>query len=106
MENVHAEAYCEFGESIRVEVPGRTIGLHDWVDVEGYSSDVRRIVTRWGREAIGDFEQVHVHLRSKVLAMGVSLASSVLGFDIRIHRERESFEATMAELVARRLSGS
>lgn len=63
--------------------------LHDWVELEGYTPDARRTMTKWGLEMSSSAERIVLALnpRARFVRMGVSVAAVALqlaGFSIEI----------------------
>jgi Fe2+ transport system protein FeoA len=73
--------------------------FHDWAGVTGYDTEARRRMTAWGSTRGQAITHVHLLLGSKVLAMGVSVASLALGRDFAVHYDRVRWEASLAMLL-------
>lgn len=74
---------------------GRILIFDDLEMMTGYDSAVRVRLTEWSRlhkPKIGSF---HILTRSRVAAMGVTVANLALGGHIRAHARREDFEAAL-----------
>ncbi len=73
--------------------------FHDWELVTGYDSIVRQELVRWAQEQPkhGD---VHVLVKSRIVAMGVSVANVALGGRLKVYADRQKFEQTRTETIA------
>ncbi len=65
--------------------------FHDWSDLTGYDPAVRDELKRWGKLHTRDFIGVHYLVRSKVVAMLISVAALSLGRDLDATTDRTSF---------------
>jgi hypothetical protein len=74
----------------------------DWSEVTGYDAEVRQVYVEWarGKRERGLVGTVHILTGSRLVAMGVSVASIVLR-EIRSCPDRASFERAMALAAAR-----
>jgi hypothetical protein len=79
---------------------GRIAIFDDLVDLRGYDSEVRTRLTAWSRAHRGSIVAFHILLRSKIVAMGVSLANAAIGGNIEAHTDRAPFEAALAREIA------
>lgn len=105
MEFEHAVAYCDFGDEVWPAAPGLALGFHDWAGLTGYATDTRKMVTQWGMSVILRYDAVHILHRSKLLSMGLALASAVLPKDLRIHTERGEFDRLLHDTLAVQATG-
>ena len=87
-----AERIVEADNTV-IREDGRLVAFHDWERAESYDTEARLLLTRWGASIARDVEVVHILFRSKLVAMGVSVAALVLGGMIHPHTTRASFEA-------------
>lgn len=85
-----------------IEAHGTLLAFHDWQDVKTYDSETRAKLTDWGYAIRKSVERVHVLVGSKLVKMGVSVASIVLVGMLVGYDEREAFEATLREAVRER----
>jgi len=69
-------------------------GFHEWLEMTSYDSPCRPELTRW---VMSHREQsrLSIALRSKLVAMGVSVANLVLGNLIKVHDSAEALEADL-----------
>lgn len=83
------------------------IALFDDLErVTGYDTAVRVRLTAWGREHRSHIVAHHILTRSKLVAMGVSVASLALGGAIEAHSRRDSFDGALRGQVKRGASGT
>lgn len=75
---------------------GRLTVFHDWFDLTGYDAEARDEIRRWGKRHNDDFIGVHYLVRSKVIAMLISVAALTLGRDLLATTERDPFLAKLA----------
>lgn len=92
MEEAHADLLESYGlERIR-KAPGKLTVFHDWFDMTGYESRCRQRLTSWSLARRQHFEEVHLGVRSKLVAMGVQVANLALGGLITAHTDRTKLE--------------
>jgi hypothetical protein len=75
---------------------GMLVAFHDWEAMTGYHTESRVLLTEWGLRIRAQVEKVHVLVRSRVVAMGVSVASLVLRGMLVSYTQRAAFEAAFA----------
>ena len=78
------------------------VHVHDWEDVTDYDSPVRPYLTQWVVENRQYLKEVHLLVRSPLVAMGVAAANvvtSAQGVSMHSYRDRAVFEKVVAELV-------
>jgi hypothetical protein len=81
---------------------GRIAIFDDLEDLRGYDSEVRSRLTAWSQAHRAGIVGFHILLRSKIVAMGVSLANAAIGGNIEAHTTRDVFEIALAREVALR----
>ncbi|MBK7827943.1 hypothetical protein [Nannocystis sp.] len=79
---------------------GRVAVFHDWYDLASYDAEARDELKRWGKRHNADFIGVHYLVRSKVIAMLISVAALTLGRDLVATTEREAFLAKLTAAIA------
>lgn len=86
------------------EMPrGKLVVFHDWTGMDGYDPAARDELKRWGKQHNDDFVSVDYLVRSKVVAMLVSVAALTLGRELHATTDRAHFLAKLdAALAARR----
>lgn len=68
----------------------------NWEAMTGYDPDCRRRLTDWHKQHAKDIEKGHILLKSKLVAMGVSVANMVLGGSaIETYSNKTKFEMAM-----------
>lgn len=75
--------------------------FHDWELVTGYDSVVRQELVRWTDENEKPGE-VHILVKSRLVAMGVSVANAALGGKLVVYSDRVKFENTRSEMTMRK----
>ncbi len=83
----------------------RLIAFHDWEALTSYESEARTALTTWGFDIRSGVERVHILVRSKLVRMGVSVASIVLVGMIVAHGERTKFDRELFAALAARKPG-
>lgn len=91
----HADLFERFAEERIRNAPGKVNVFHDWLGMTGYESRCRQRLTRWSLEHLDAYGEVHLALRSKLVAMGVQVANIALGGKIRVHGSRATLEAEL-----------
>lgn len=81
---------------------GEIIVFDDWGDATGYESAVRLRLTEWTRAQGAQVRDTHIFVRSKLLAMGISVASMTLNKHLHSHASRSSFDAALAKALTAR----
>lgn len=78
--------------------------FHDWEGMTDYDGQARVTLTNTALALRATNERVHLLVRSKAVAMGVKVASAVLG-NITSHLDRASFESALEESISRHQKG-
>lgn len=79
---------------------GRLTVFHDWSGMVSYEPDAREELKRWGKQHNRDFDAVHYLVRSKVVAMLLSVAALSLGRDLHATTDRPQFIADLERALA------
>lgn len=87
----HIDMVLESRERI-LRACGKLAIFDDLEDLRGYDSEVRTRLTAWSRENRPKIVAFHILFRSKLVAMGVSLANLAIGGVIVAHTRRAAFE--------------
>jgi hypothetical protein len=74
---------------------GVVSGFHDWLDMTGYDSASRIDLTNWVLKNRAK-SRLFISMRSKLVAMGVSVANLALGNMIETFSNSEQLEAALA----------
>lgn len=80
----------------------RLLGFHEWSGVRSYDSDARTSFTDWGVRIRREVEQVHFLVASKIVRMGIAVASIVLVGMLVAHDDPAAFERLLRETVWKR----
>ncbi len=75
---------------------GSVIVFDDWHGATGYDSAVRLKLTDWTRRNAAQLRGTHVLVGSRLIAMGLSVASLALGKHFHTYSSRAVFEAALA----------
>ena len=87
----------------RLTAPLREFHLfNDSEALSSYDPELRVLMTRWVERSRPRLIKNHVLVRSKIVAMGVAVASMLLGDIMRMHSDRRSFESAVGDITARR----
>lgn len=96
MEESHADLFERYGLRRIQEARGQKIRVfHDWYDMAGYDSRCRQRLTAWSLKHLDVYAEVHLCLRSKIVAMGVQVANIALKGLIRVHSDRTRLEVEL-----------
>lgn len=91
----HAEVIITYAELMMSRRAGKLDVFHDWLDMTGYTSDCRKRLTEWSIAHLDVYGQIHIALRSKLVAMGVQVANIALGGAINVHPDRAAVHAAL-----------
>jgi hypothetical protein len=94
----------EVYERVAVQSPPVVV-FHDWEGITGYTPETRKALVEWSMRHEDTVERAHILVGSKLVAMGVSVASLLLpklvSYSVRNDFERER----TATIAARRRQG-
>jgi hypothetical protein len=97
------DGHCEFLESYgekRIRLAGgKLFVFHDWIELTGYDSKTRVRLTMWSASRRHHYEEVHLAVRSRIVAMGVQVANIALGGFMRAHSGTASLEVELARVL-------
>ncbi len=88
----------EFGNELLQSVPSIQI-FHDFSGVTGYQSEARRVLVDWGVQNKTGIAATHVLFRSKIVSMGVSLATRLLQGQLTGYSKPSQFAAALATAI-------
>jgi hypothetical protein len=88
-----AELIIEVGER-QYEGGGMVYGFHEWLEMTNYESRCRVELTNWVLSHRAQ-SRLSIAVRSKLVAMGVSVANLVLGNLIKIREDQAELEADL-----------
>lgn len=83
---------------------GRIALFDDLESMNGYDSSVRLKLTDWGKKHRDRIVAFHILTRSRLVAMGVTVANLALGGHIQAHTNRRAFEDALRAEIARTAS--
>jgi len=87
-----------FTERLTVKMAGGRLHVYsDWERMEGYDSAVRMELTAWAIRRRTGFAAIHALVRSRLVAMGLSVANVALGSFMQAYTDRGVFERTYAD---------
>lgn len=90
----------EFGDEL-IAAAGSIQIFHDFSEVSGYRAEARRVLVDWGVRNPDAIECTHVLFRSKVVAMGVSMATRLLGEQLTGYSKYAEFDSARAAAARR-----
>ncbi len=97
MEVAHGDLFVRFAEKRIREANGKVNVFHDWIEMTGYESRSRQRLTAWSLANLDAYSEVHLALRSKLVAMGVQVANIALGGKIRVCTTRVRLEVELRQ---------
>jgi hypothetical protein len=68
------------------------LAFHDWELVDDYDAEARTLLTPWSKLHRPKFDCVHMLVRSRALAWGISIVNSLTSDVMVAHHSRASFE--------------
>ena len=89
-----ADALIEGFESV-LSRHGSIAIYDDWEQATGYDSEVRLRLTEWTRRRFDCIRSITVLVRSKILAMGLSVANLALRRPVEVTDDRRRFERAL-----------
>jgi len=99
LEDRHVDLFLAYSEDRIRLASGKLAVFHDWLEMTGYDSSCRKRITEWTVKNLAHYAEVHVALRSKIVAMGVQVANIALGGLVHTHKNLASLEAAMMNVV-------
>ncbi|MCY0991509.1 hypothetical protein OV203_30485 [Nannocystis sp. ILAH1] len=81
---------------------GRLTVFHEWAEMAGYSPSARDELKRWGKQHNDAFDHVEYLVRSKVVAMLISVAALTLGRDLHATTDEVQFTDDLFSALERR----
>lgn len=100
MDDDHCAFLETFGEGqIRRAGGSKHYIFHDWMELTGYESRTRLRLTTWSAARRHTFEEVHLAIKSRIVAMGVQVANIALGGFMRAHTGVSSLEVELARVM-------
>lgn len=74
----------------------RLVVFDDWEALTGYESEARLRMTDWTRLHQEQIPETHILVRSKIVAMGVTVAAMALRKPLHVYSDRNLFERAWA----------
>ena len=74
---------------------GQVTVFHDWSGVTGYTTEARVAYVNWSKPHAAQTDKIHMLTQSRIVAMGISVASLVLPHLVS-HKDRAEFERQRA----------
>lgn len=87
------------GDQTRGE--GTLLAFHDFFEVQTYDSAARTAMTAWGFRIRASVERVHFAIGSRLVRMGISVASMALGGMLVTYDAVAPFEAELTDALTR-----
>ena len=84
----------------------RPVVFDDWEGLTSYDSGARIHLTAWTAENASKLRGIHMLFRSKLVAMGVTVANLTLKGGMATYASRPEFESVLAAALARARSGN
>jgi len=69
--------------------------FHDWMDMTGYDSASRQELTAHSFEHRNQIKAIHILTDSKIIKMGIAVASIALGDMLKTYARRDGFEGLL-----------
>lgn len=76
---------------------GAVLILYDLAKMQNYDTQLRQELTDWCLRHRQSISAMHLHAESSVVVMGATVANLLLRGMMKIHSQRESFEAVVRE---------
>lgn len=73
--------------------------FHDWSGIEGFETDVRAPYRAWAERQKDLLDPPHFLVRSKIVAMALSVTSLVLGHELVVVSNRAELERALADAI-------
>ena len=99
MQDDHCAFLEKHGEERIRRAGGKLYVFHDWMQMTGYDSKTRIRLTTWSAAHRAAYQEVHLAVRSRIVAMGVQVANIALGGFMRAHTGVASLEVELARVL-------
>jgi hypothetical protein len=96
MTDDHCSFIVQYGEERIKRYSGKLYVFHDWLEMTGYDSRTRIRLTAWSVAHRHLYEEVHLAVRSRIIAMGVQVANVAVGGIMRAHTGIATLEVELA----------
>jgi len=74
--------------------------FHDWADMSRYDTEARVKLTEYANRRIRCFASTNILVRSRLLAMGITVANIILRNHIQVYGHRERFDKELRRAMA------
>ena len=101
MQKPHVDLFLGFSQERVSANPGRLYVFHDWIDMTGYDTICRQMLTKWTANNLRAYAAVHVAVQSKLVAMGVQVANLALGGLVTAYTGRAQLETALRACLAK-----
>jgi hypothetical protein len=99
MTDEHCEFLEAYGEDRIRQSSGKLYVFHDWMELTGYDTKTRIRLTHWSVAHRKAYEEVHLAVRSRIIAMGVQVANVAVGGMMRAHTGIATLEVELARVL-------
>ena len=96
MTDEHCKFIEAYGEERIRRYSGKLFVFHDWRELTGYDSMTRVRLTAWSVAHRQSYQEVHLAVRSRIIAMGVQVANVAVGGIMRAHSGVATLEVELA----------
>ena len=96
MTDEHCSFIVGYGEERIRQHDGKLYVFHDWLEMTGYDSRTRMRLTAWSVAHRQAYQEVHLAVRSRIIAMGVQVANVAVGGIMRAHTGIAALEVELA----------
>jgi hypothetical protein len=76
--------------------------FHDWEQVESYTPEARETYVKWSSGHRSQVSSVHLLIRSRLIAMAISVGNLAVGGFLQSYTDRKVFEQALQATIARR----
>jgi hypothetical protein len=99
MTDDHCAFIEDYAEARIRDYSGKLYVFHDWMDLTGYDTKTRIRLTAWSVAHRHAYEEVHLAVRSRIIAMGVQVANVALGGFMRSYTGIAALEVELARVL-------
>ncbi len=99
MTDEHCAFIEAYGDARIAGSAGKQNVFHDWMELSGYDTKTRIRLTRWSVAHRHAFEEVHLAVRSRIIAMGVQVANVAVGGMMHAHTGIATLEVELARVL-------
>jgi hypothetical protein len=99
MDESHAALFESYGAA-RIAGSSKPLCVfHDWLEMTGYDSLCRKRMTEWSVARLSSYGEVHIAVRSKLVAMGIQVANIALRGLMRAYGDRVALEVELRRVL-------